>query len=123
MPALKMSSATGTRAGWATQVPSWPSLTSRCLSALTYRLHAQIRNQYGLMRKRAGWAIQLLNGRPSPPTACLSSPAVEFHLHSAADRAAAGSAAIENAMVPLITLRIYCKKGLQPHNIHQLLKL
>ena len=35
MPALKMSRATPTRAGWATQVPSWPSLTSRSLSAFT----------------------------------------------------------------------------------------
>lgn len=35
MPALKMSIATPTSAGCATQVPSWPSLTSRCLSAFT----------------------------------------------------------------------------------------
>src|SRR6185312_2269748 len=31
----KISCATGTSAGWATQVPSWPALTSRSLSART----------------------------------------------------------------------------------------
>ena len=40
MCSLKMSSATLTRAGWATQVPSWPSFTSRSLSAFTCRCSA-----------------------------------------------------------------------------------
>ena len=32
----KIARAIGTRAGWATQVPSWPSVTSRSLSARTF---------------------------------------------------------------------------------------
>ena len=36
-PALNTSSAIGTSPGWATQVPSWPSVASRSLSSRTLR--------------------------------------------------------------------------------------